>query len=489
MLQAIKQYRYLIIIPIFIIISVSCKKSFLDVENNTQLYRQSYVKDMNTMEQFKNGIYVMLNYDYANGIGASYPELAADNLKPLPSGTQALISHYSWTQQATDKQETTASESSTSMNGIWSTGYLIIRSCNFVIEDVNKYREEDPAKADDMKAQALAIRALVHFRLVNTFAQSYNFSSDGSHIGIPYITTSDITKHFSRQTVAEVYDAMISDLDNAIQLMPVEVTDTRFMNQAAAKALLARIYLFKGDYNNAKTLATEICNQFPLLTIANGYPNNLFVNKLPVQSEILYRLTPVTQPGVTSVFLGARLRGATLLFTATDDIAKILTENSNDIRRNWVQNVSGLWNVLKYPQGVTPELNLTVSLPQIAYYHPVIRSSEMFLTVAEASAKSGDENTARTYLDAIRKRANPSIASISATGQSLIDSIYKERRKELCFEELRFYDLLRWKLGVHREDVLTGMPKDLSFPNNKAVSPIHIQDVNVEGLTQNEGYY
>lgn len=490
MLHAIKQYKNYIIISLIALISGSCKKSFLDVENNSSLYRQSYVKDLNTMEQFKNGIYVMLNSDYSNGIGAAYPELAADNLKPLASGTQALMSHYSWAQLASDKQEYYASETSTSMNGIWKTGYLIIRACSFVIEDVDKYRDESPEKADDIKGQALAIRAMAHFKLVNIFAQGYNYTAEASHPGIPYITTSDITKHFSRQTVAVVYDDMIDDLVKAIQLMPVNVTDTRFMNQAAAKALLARIYLFKEDYNNAKSLATEVCNQFPLLSIANGYPNDLFIEKKPAQSEILYRLTPVTQPGITSSFLGSKLRGSTLLYTATNDIARILTENTGDVRRNWVQSASGAWNVMKFPQGVTPELGLTSSAsPQTAYYHPVIRSSEMFLTVSEAAVKTGDENTARSYLDVIRRRANPAIASVSATGQSLLDSIYKERRKELCFEESRLYDLQRWKLGVHRVDVLTGMPKDLIYPNDKAISPIHLIDVSLEGLQQNEGYY
>ncbi|WP_315816497.1 RagB/SusD family nutrient uptake outer membrane protein [Paraflavitalea speifideaquila] len=75
--------------------------------------------------------------------------------------------------------------------------------------------------------------------------------------------------------------------------------------------------------------------------------------------------------------------------------------------------------------------------PSIDYYPPIIRSSEMYLTAAEASAKINDDNTAKFYLNAIRKRADPTIADITATGNALIDSIYKERRKELCFEGFR----------------------------------------------------
>ena len=114
------------------------------------------------------------------------------------------------------------------MNGSWKTGYLIIRACNFVIEDIGKYRHENPEKADDLKGQVYAIRAMVHFKLVNIFAQCYNFSSDASHPGVPYITTSDISKHFSRQTVAEVYDAIIADLDRSIELLAANITDLAF---------------------------------------------------------------------------------------------------------------------------------------------------------------------------------------------------------------------------------------------------------------------
>ena len=466
----------------------SCKKSFLDVDNTTNLYRQSYVKDLNSMDDFKNGIYVMLNYDYENGVGAAYPDLVADNLKPLAApAQQLLLPHYSWAQQANDVQETSADAESLGMNGIWKTGYQIIRACSFVIEDIGKYSSENPDKANNIKGQALAIRAMVHFKLVNIFAQGYKFTEDASHIGVPYITTSNIGLPFSRQTVAEDYKSIITDLTNAIELLPATVTDTRYMNQAAAKALLARVYLFMEDYDNAKVIGTEISTQFPLLTIASGYPNNLFKDKKADQSEVLFRLTPINKAGFVSSFLGVRLRGTLLRYNATNDIANMLKENSNDVRNTWVTNAAGLWNVTKYPVSSTPELT-EVTRAETAYYPPVLRSSEMFLTVAEAAAKTGDENAARLYLDAIRKRANPSVANLTASGNALLDSIYKERRKEFAFEGLRMYDLQRWKQGVHRVDVLAGAPKDLPYGDNKAIAPIHLLDVTLVGLEQNAGY-
>lgn len=488
-----KHNKFFILLPVLLLVLNSCKKSFLDIDNTSQLFRQSYVKDLNSMQEFMNGVQAILgNSGYENPSTAAYPDLVADNLKPLPAppaagaGTQAFLAHYTWTQQPNELQGS-PTDITTDMNSMWVVCYQLIRACSFVIEDIGKYRDENAVLADDIKGQAFAIRAMIHFRLVNIFAQAYKFTPGASHPGVPYITTSNIGKPYSRQTVAEVYNGMIADLNGAIQLLRSSVTDTRFMNIAAAKGLLARVYLFMEDYAKAEDIAEEISDQFPLLTIAGGYPNDVFKHKSPGQSEVLYRLTPINQPGTVSAFLAVRLKGPLFRFRPTDDIVNILIENPNDIRYGWATNSGGFWNVSKFPSSVTPELP-EVTRAETAYYLPVIRSSEMFLTVAEAAAKTGDENKAREYLNAIRKRADPSIALVTATGPALLDSIYKERRKELCFEGLRMYDLQRWKLGVHRIDALTGAPKDLPYPHDKAVSPIPILETTLAGIPPNPGY-
>ncbi len=463
----------------------SCKKDFLEVENTGQLYRQNYVKDLTTMEHFLNGIYILINGIYEHGYTASYPDLVADNLKPASAtSSQLLLPHYAWSQQAEDLLEFIPSSLSMSMNSSWTNGYQIIRACSFVIEDIEKYRSENSSKADNIKGQAYAIRAMVHIKLVNIFAQSYKFTDDASHPGIPYINTSDISKPYSRQTVSKVYDNIIADLDDAIQLLPSEVTDTRYMNSAAAKAFLARTYLFKGDYTNAKSLAAEICLRFPLLKITGGYPSALFRNRLPSQTEVMYRLVPINISGNLSNFLG-RFFVSPLNYMPTNDIVTLLTENRDDVRKFWVTN----GNVTKFPTGAAPEVSPQPLSPASAYYPSMIRSSEMFLTVSECAAKLGDEVTARSFLDSVRQRANPSVGKLSATGAALLDSIYKERRKELCFEGIRMFDLQRMKMSVQR-GVDAVFPNAISLPfySKMAVAPIPVWDVKLAGLSQNPGY-
>ncbi len=474
-----KRHTYLIILLIGLF--YSCTKEFLDVNNTEQLFRESYVKDLTSMQEYLRGAYYNLCFNIESGeSNSSYPELVADNLRPF-SGTSspATAAHYNWAQEA-------VVSAARNLNLLWRNSYMTIRMCSFVIDNVDKYRGEGTAWADDIKGQALAIRALIHFKLVNIFSQPYTFSPDALHPGVPYITTSDITRPYTRQSVSEVYAGMIEDLSKAIGLLAEMATDNRYMNRPAARALLARVYLFKEDYVNAKKLAEEVVAIVPLLSAAAGYPNDIFKLKAPSATETLFQLTPMS---VNT--LGRWVRRTPVKFVATTDIAGILQENADDVRISWIKDttVSGkkYHLVTKFPTAVTPEFP-SITSPDIAYYTPVLRSSEMALTVAEAAARTGDEAVARTYLNAIRKRANPSIGDVTASGAALIDSIFKERRKELSFEGIRMFDLQRWKMGVNRTDVLPGSPGKLAFPSSKALSPIPLDEVRLAGIPQNENY-
>lgn len=77
---------------------------------------------------------------------------------------------------------------------------------------------------------------------------------------------------------------------------------------------------------------------------------------------------------------------------------------------------------------------------------PFIRSTEMALTIAEASYELGDEATARTWINRIRFRAG--LPATTATGTALRDLIRNERRIELQYEEHRYHDARRWLIAA-----------------------------------------
>lgn len=469
--------RHIVPIVILALISFSCKKSFLDTPDNSRILRQEYVTDLKSTEDFLNGIYIVLSQDFYHGYNIIYPDLIGDNIKPV-TGTGPLMVHYSWAQQADETRGSSQSSKVNNMNALWTSGYKIVRACNFVLEKVDQYKDEDNKKADLIKGQALGLRALVNFVMVNVFAQSYNFSNDASHPGIPIVTSSDWTSPVTeRETVGTVYANIVGDLNNAVILLPSLNPNKALMNRNAAKGLLARAYLFEEQYEAAKNLAKEVISIVPMMT--TNYPSKLFTLQ---ETEALFQLAPEEVNYYTS-YAGMYYR-TSIQFQATKDIAVILTERSGDLRKSWVTSSTGNWNITKFPTGVVSG----ISNPAASYYQTLLRSSEMYLIASESYAKIGIEDSARFFVDQIRKRADVSMPPITATGSALIDSIYKERRKELAFEGFRMFDLLRWKQGVNRVDASNTNAQNLSYPGLKAIAPIPVLDVSLTGLPQNSSY-
>lgn len=460
----------------------SCKKGFLEVDNGRVLYRQEYVNNLTTLQQYLNGIYVDFGSGGVfHGYEVIYPELIADNIKPNISSTSTVLTpHYLWSQQAGNPNSRT-----TNMNLFSYAAYKLIGSCNFVLETVEKYMEENEEKANVIKGEALAFRAYLHLSLCNYFAQQFNFTDDGSHPGVAYVKSSDFTDPVVRHTVSEVYSNLIEDLSKAIELLPEKRVlpsggNTKLLiSRNMAKAILARTYLFKGDFANAKNLATDVISSIPLMT--QNYPAALFTSN---ETEAIFQIEASAQNSTS--FAGRYFAGSatSTQFLATRDVVDVLTENPNDKRKVWVKDTLSNWQIRKFPAGVVAG----VSPAAASYYQSVIRSSEMYLTASEAYAKLNRDDSARYFLDAIRLRANSTAVPTAATGPALLDSIYKERRKELCFESLRMFDLLRWKKGIERKDASNANAKALPYPSNKAIAPIPTLDVKVSGFNQNPEY-
>jgi hypothetical protein len=486
-----KKLIYSFILFLCLSTDLSCKKDFLDVPDTSILLRQAYIKDLKSLGEYLNGIYTRLPV-FFDGYNLIYPELIADNIRPVNGNPVLLVTHYNWQQKANNERQGTIRTATVNMNPLYSTGYIIAASCNFVLEEVDKYRSQDPTRADDYKGQALGLRALVHFYMVNIFAQPYTFTTGGTHEGIYYKTSPDYNAPVQRISVADVYTNLLSDLENAIRLMPASPTNANqndrslVFNLNAAKALLARVQLFKGDYGAAKKWAREVVNAVPLMTTPQ-YPLKLFTLQ---ETEALFQLPPAWlgagAGNYTYNMEGMYLNsGENTRFLATTEIAGLLTADPADVRKNWISSGgSGKDSVHKFP------VNQVSGFPTPAnsYYQTLLRSSESCLIAAEAYAKSGNEDSAKVFLDAVRRRANATLGPIAASGTALLDSIDKERRKEMAFEGLRMFDLLRNKKGVTRVDATNPSSASMPFPCDKAIAPLPTSEILVSGLNQNPSY-
>jgi hypothetical protein len=348
----------------------------------------------------------------------------------------------------------------------WSTLYLGIKRANVVIEKVPLIAMSEPLK-NQYIGEATFLRALFYFDLVRAWG------------GVPIVTGTTPSLTLSRSTKEEVFALVESDLLNAINLLPEKsqytAADIGRATKGAARGLLARVYLFKGDFVNAEKYALEVINSgqgyaleanfenanseagrhgveslfeigaLPFENIAQGgnqYANVQGVRGTPNRGWGFNRPTQDLQnsfePGdprldATVIYLGEVLDGVTIAGDAgTPDETKDANGNIIEIEC--------------YNQKVwTPGQNV---LTQFNHNRRILRYADVLLMAAEASNENNKPTQALTYVNQVRARAragnNAILPDIATTDKAALrDIIFNERRHELAMEGHRFWDLIR----------------------------------------------
>jgi len=342
-------------------------------------------------------------------------------------------------------------------------------------------------------AECKFVRAVSHFYLVNFFAQPYVYTADASHIGVPIITQNyapnDPAANQPRSSVAAVYAAILKDLTEALPDIPVTYGDayddkTRG-TKASVSAFLSRVYLYMGDYANAKKYAGDVIAQtygtFTLLSDphavfdpTNGYTTDETVWSIPNSAND----NPNTNNALPMHYYPTGRADLPLSPAFQDSSNHAGSQNPyfapNDKRRDMIIPGSALTTTTQYKF-----TNKYTDVTNRADWAPIIRYPELLLTYAEAEAHlNGVDADALNKLNQVRDRSKDSTTASYTladfpTKASLIAAILGERRIELAFEGHRFWDLMRNKLpvtnrydtdGKHRlPDQPYGDPKDI-FP-------------------------
>jgi hypothetical protein len=389
--------------------------------------------------------------------------------------------------------------------GVWTAAYASIARANLVAQGINANLDKiDASKANELLAECKFVRAVSHFYLVNYFAQPYGFTADASHPGVPIIlqafTSNDPAANQPRSTVKEVYDQVIQDLTDALADLPMDYSDTYSTKtratKAAAAAMLSRVYLYKGDYANAKTFAGNIISgQYGTFAL-NPNPGDCFGPNHYETDETIWSIpnnvsdNPNTNNALPMHYseLG---RGDIAVSPTFMNIATNPYFTSDDKRRGLIvpatlPSNAGYFYTAKYPDVATR-----------SDWAPIIRYPEILLTYAEASARlaAGVDADALAKLNLVRDRSIVSapsyVAGDFATKNDLINAILGERRIELAFEGHRIFDLHRLGLGVtHRLDGDFSPLPDEAYGADKSIFPIPQNEVDESKgvLTQNPGY-
>ena len=443
-IQYITRGLYLFLVPALLVFS-SCNKLVDAGAKRNTLTPEAVFSDSVTVNSALITLYMQ---------GAAYN----GSITYLNSLYSDELTNVSYSQY----QDNTISIADASAATIWSESYGIIYKANAIIEGVQaSTRLSEKAKLQ-AAAEAKFFRGFCHFYLVNLFGN------------VPLITTTNLDViAFQPQTpAATVYQQIVSDLKDAAANLRTDYglsggAHVR-VNQFAAKALLARVYLYMKDYNNAQALAGQVID-------SKNYKlsGDLKAVFLANSDEAIWQYDSKAAgfPAIGQTFVP--VQGAQPAFIIHPYLWNAF--ETNDKRKtNWISNSAGFNYPSKY-----------YLLSGGQQFDVVLRLAEQYLIRAESRAQLENPAGARADLDSVRVRAglNPTTASDKTT---LLPAIEQERRVELfCEWGHRFLDLKR----TGRLDAVLGVEKPGIWKSAAADYPIPAVEITRNyTLQQNTGY-
>lgn len=450
-----------LISKIFILVaflSMSCADDFLEQIPTDAVSEALVFTTTGNAWAALNGIHrsMFIRYDSQGQPGEGgvmmYREVMAEDVVMTGQAGNWHVSNTRWL--------THINENAADNRFVWRFYYKIIANANMIIANIDGAVGPLQDK-NEIKGQALAYRAWAHFNLVQIFAKRFERGGANLQLGVP-IVTSPITEGGPRNTVAEVYAQINSDLDEAIGLLTERRNAKSHFNQSVVRGIKARVALTQGNFEVAAQQANQARQGFTLMSPA----------------QLLQGFNNVDNP---EWMWGSRQIDDQQTFFASFFAYMSLNFNSTVIRGNpkainsklfaQIPNTDArkrLWD----PNAGNPALRdpfinqMTLStFTKVNFMNrkflaqgnassvgdvPYMRAAEMFLIEAEALARAGQDAAAQEVLFQFVSARDSAYTKSTRTGQALIDEIMIQRRIELWGEGFRWYDLKRLNLPLDR---------------------------------------
>jgi starch-binding outer membrane protein, SusD/RagB family len=447
-------------IKIFIILSLvtglfSCKK-YLDAKPDAKLATPSSLKDLQAL---------LDNYGMNSQFTGS-AEIFADNYYLKSEDWASLYWGYQRSYYIWQKDDNS--------NVDWAQPYTNIFTCNLILENL-KILPIVPLQqvtSENIKGAALFFRASYFYGLVQLFAKGYDKNSAETDLGIALKLSTDFKVKSTRATVKQTYDRIISDLKEAVLLLPLNSSIKTRPVKAAAYGSLARVYLSMQDYVNAGNYADSCLSLYSVLMDYNSLDSN-DVNPIKrFNKEIIFQAISLSVDPIAP-------------YTCKIDSVLYRSYNSNDLRRviYFARNPDGSYNFKGDYDGGSENWGHSFT---------GIITDEQYLIKAECDARLGKTEDALKYLNALRVkryRASGFTPVITTDSVGLITIILNERRKELLFRGTRLTDLKRLnqdsRFAVTLTRKLNGTIYQLAPNDLRYVASIPKTVIDISGMEQN----
>lgn len=462
----------------------SCEDKLNELRPEQDLTEESAFKNEAAAMSSLYGVYsTTQNYEIFGGLGHIIGDFHADNVQ--------FIGSFPTLQEI---QNFNIVGANTSIQALWQVHYRAINRANNVIAKAPTV--VDPGFTEAEKAQVVAeakfLRSLLYFQMANFFSQPYQFSG-GDNLSVPLVLepfTGEVTFP-ERATLNQVHAQIEKDLKEAIPALkkaaqfgdPSEARGRATVG--AAQALLARLFLYRENWSQAEQNARAVLTDgsYQLAADYAFYNANTSEDVFSIQNSAIDN-GRTGSGGLASYYRPAANNGRGDAAYSPELLAAY---EAGDKRLSTLSSVGvgadgGTYTfTTKYPDAVNNADNA-----------PIIRTTEVVLTLAEAIAKQATTVVgaleAIELINPLRVRAGLApytIVSFTSVN-ALVEAILEERRKELAFEGLRRMDLLRYKKPLKTSG--EGASKAV-FGGNLTILPIPQRELDINpSLVPNPGY-
>lgn len=454
-----KKHVYISLLSIILLVLfVGCNK-FLEEKSDKELSVPTTIEDFQAI--LNNINFLNLNYITAGEVSSDNYYLNDADFNALAYESDKRL--YTW-------QGDYVTGTLGSGGDEWYNCYKSIFVCNSVLKGLEENKLTGTA-ADIVKGQALVFRAARYLDGVQVWAPAYSSHTAGKDLGMVLRLLPDASIPSKRSTVQQTYDLIIKDLTNAVSLLPDHRPSVTLPGKSAAYGLLARAYLFMGDYKKALQAAESALEGTTAVVIDF---NNLDSNadfpipaiKEASQETILWTAMFYANQLGQSV---ARIAPSLYNMYDDDDLRRVIYFDVNADGSHFFKGTHiGYFGFMN---------SLTVT--------------ELLLTVAECSARTGNLTKAAEALNRLlfkRWKKGSFTPYDFSSKEAALQVILEERRKELVFRGLRWPDIKRlnrdgYNITLTRNvngNTFTLPPNDLRY----AIA-IPEEVIETSGITQN----
>lgn len=379
------------------------------------------------------------------------------------------LASYSWQPDMYKMME----EANAGHINIYERYYEVILGANAVLDYIPNVNDSDE-NINKVKAQAYALRGFYYFNLVNIYGQPYNVNPEAP--GVPLKLNSGIEEsedYLKRKSVSEVYEQILSDLHTAestyLSLPESEQwSDNYRTSLPMVQLMLSRTYLYMENWAKAAEYAKLVMDnkQFKLVDLNDVPLNGTDEEGKPIRNYYVfptYKSSETIWPygNVKDMFewtykeansqnsnTGSKMHA---YFQASEELLSTYVDYDLRLSRYIVQAPVGGSSELMHMAFGKVYVGTSYYLPQnaVGVFGRCLRLSEAYLNYAEAKAMLGGEGLgeATNALNILReKRFDPEDfeAEEFDSQEELVQFVRDERRRELCFEGHRWFDLRRW---------------------------------------------